>query len=237
MVGSKDAGPNAESSATELESKSCEDLERLLYERIGMGFANGDRSCAEDSDCTLTSPDIGCLRGCTRWLVGRAGGAGTRAAVERDIAPVCMALGGRCALGISSCANGPSQTPECLDGSCRIFDGSALSCVELETQALEHGRALAEAGDRHCTSDGDCSLLFWGSSCVVTCANVVSVASGVVAQLTKDSLRAGSKYCNAYWERPCPEPMAIECAGGVPTGEPHAICNVGQCDVRYVAQP
>jgi hypothetical protein len=123
-----------------------------------------------------------------------------------------------------------------VEGSCRIFDGTGFSCEELAVQARDHGRAVAEAGDRQCTNDIDCSLLFWQSSCVVTCENVVSVASSALAALTMTSGRAGSKYCNAYWERPCPEPVPMKCPAA-PTGEPHAICNAGQCDVHYVAKP
>jgi hypothetical protein len=48
--------------------------------------------------------------------------------------------------------------------------------------------------------------------------------------------RVGSKYCNPYHDRPCPEPTAISCPN-LPSGEPFASCIAGLCEVRYSSAP
>jgi hypothetical protein len=219
-------------SSAELAAASCDALGRLLLERIETGFENSDKSCSEDADCVFTSPDIGCRRGCSGFLVARAEQTQTRRTVEAEIAPICQELGPRCPIGEPGCNLERSITPECHQGTCRVFDGAGVSCEDLATLAYEHGRELADAADRRCQNDGDCALLYWPSTCLITDDGLVGVASSELARLTQTLGRAGAKYCNVYWERPCPEPTRPG-DFNAPAGEPYAGCVAGQCEVFY----
>ena len=162
----------------------------------------------------------------------------TQVAVERDMAPFCSALSG-CPRGIPGCNSG-SQSAECSGGTCRIFDGSPFSCEQLAEQAILQQKRLLDAADRSCASDADCAFFYEPPSCVFTCGLLARVVTSVSArsapalQLAVRSL--GSKYCNAWFWRPCREPTELS-ACPVPEGEPRAACVAGVCDVRYVTTP
>jgi hypothetical protein len=213
---------------------ACAALQRTLGVRVAAGFANADRRCQRDEECTTVDTGAGCFHSCEPVIVSTAGAEAARASIAQDIAALCDdATSQGCELPRPACAR-VGTLLACNAGTCTTL--SSLTCDDIPSAAVRRKTNAIDAASRSCSRDSDCTLTQLNLTCIPSCGNTFySVASSALEQLLALVEQTDGIYCSAWRNRACPGLPEPPCAP--PTQSARATCASGQCDIQYVPLP